>query len=60
MEKEMYMPIRAHPYNHQRRAFEFALRTLGVLRKEGDEDADGNNDLRFMWEGIPKAEDRNP
>ncbi len=31
---EVYMPIRAHPYEHQRRAFEFALRVFGVLQEE--------------------------
>ncbi|MCD7785714.1 MAG: DEAD/DEAH box helicase [Oscillospiraceae bacterium] len=27
---EVYMPIRAHPYEHQRRAFEFACGILGI------------------------------
>lgn len=30
METEIYMPIRAHPYDHQRRAFAFACRVLGI------------------------------
>lgn len=59
METEIYMPIRAHPYDHQRRAFEFALRVFGVLEKEGDENADGNNDMRPMRETIPETTDRN-
>ena len=36
VDKAIAMPIKATPYDHQKKAFEFVLEMFGVLKKEGD------------------------
>lgn len=57
---ELMMPIRAVPYEHQKRAFLFACEIFGVFREEGGGHADGKSNLQPLREGFPEAADRNP
>lgn len=57
---EMMMPIRAVPYEHQKRAFAFACEIFGVFREEGGGRADGQSNLRSLREGLSEAAERNP
>ena len=56
---ELMMPIRAVPYEHQKRAFLFACEIFGVFREEGGGHADGKSNLQPLREGLPEASDRN-
>lgn len=57
---ELMMPIKAVPYEHQKRAFAFACEIFGVFREEGGGCGDGQGNLRSLREGFPEAADRNP
>lgn len=57
---ELMMPIKAVPYEHQKRAFAFACKIFGVFREEGGGHADGKSNLRSLREGFPEVADRNP
>ena len=53
------MPVKVQPYEHQKKAFAFAMRMFGVLEKGGDDCADDDNRMRLVRERVHKADDRN-
>ena len=52
------MPIKAVPFEHQKRAFAFAMKLFGVLKEGGSAYANGNDSLRYVREDVFKASDR--
>jgi len=56
---EMLMPIKATPFEHQKRAFAFAMMIFDVFEKGGDMCGESNGDVRPVRSSFPKAEDRN-
>lgn len=57
---EIMMPIKAVPYDHQKKAFAFAMKVFGVFREEGDSDEEGSRDLRSVREAFPEDQIGNP
>lgn len=55
---ELMMPIKASPYDHQKKAFAFAMKLFGVFEEGGDGLANDDDSLRFVREGVHKADDR--
>lgn len=52
---ENVMLIKAAPYDHQKKAFDFAMRVFGVFREEGDTNAYSDSSLRPVQEELPKV-----
>ena len=52
----MQMPIRAAPYRHQRRAFEFAMRLFREAEGGERPNAKGTEQVRPVRQGIHEAE----
>ncbi len=56
---ELMMPIKAAPYEHQKKAFAFAMSIFGVFGEGGGDDAGDDNSLRSVRKRIPKADGPN-
>lgn len=52
------MPVKVQPYEHQKRAFAFAMRMFGVFEEGGDDLANDDDYLRFMRKEVQKAVNR--
>lgn len=56
---ELMMPIKAAPFEHQKKAFAFAMRIFGVIEEGGDVRANDNDSLRPVRKEIFKASGSN-
>ena len=56
---DIEMPIRAAPFDHQRKAYEFAMLLFGI-KEEGNDDGESSSELRLLWDGIHQVEDKSP
>lgn len=54
---ELMMPIKAAPYEHQKRAFAFACEIFGVFSEEGDGSGIDKDNLRPVREGFSEKPD---
>lgn len=52
---ELMMPIKVAPYEHQKKAFAFAMKVFDVFREEGDANAYRDGNMRPVWEEVPKT-----
>ena len=55
---ELMMPIKAAPFEHQKKAFSFAMKIFGVLEEGGGARANDNDSLRPMRKEVLKASSR--
>lgn len=52
------MLVKVQPYEHQKKAFAFAMRMFGVFEEGGDGLANDDDNLQFMRKGVHEADDR--
>lgn len=52
---ELMMPIKAVPYEHQKKAFAFAMQVFGIFEEGGDARANDNDSLHPVRKEVFKA-----
>ena len=57
---EFLMPIKVTPYEHQKKAFAFAMQVFGVFKEGGDARANGNDSMQLLRKEVFKASGRKP